>query len=239
MSEIVAGRIPALEALRAGKRAPIRLHVLKGARGIEPILEAAGDLEIRHASRGELDRLSGGVLNQGVVLEAEALPILRLDEWLETTNKNVLAVVLDEIEDPQNAGAIVRTAAGFGARGVVFGKDRAAPVSPAMVKASAGGVEFIDLIRVTNIARCIAELKESDVRVTGLAGEAGASIWDCNFLGPTAIVIGSEGRGLRRLVRESCDQLASIPMRGSLSSFNASVSAAITLAECARQRQSS
>lgn len=227
-----------LEALRARKRPPLRLHILRGAKDVEDILHAAAGLEIRHATRDELDRLSGGVLNQGVILEAGPLPILTLDEWLERLGENPLVVVLDEIEDPQNAGAIVRTAAGFGADGVLFAKDRAAPVSPAMVKASAGGVEFVDLVRVTNIARSLSALKEAGIWVTGLAGEAEKTVWDCDLAGAAAIVIGSEGRGLRRLVRESCDQLASIPMRGRISSFNASVSAAIVLAECVRQRQS-
>lgn len=240
MSEIVVGRIPVLESLRAGKRVPIRLHLYKGLRDVESILEAAAGLEVRrHDSRRELDRLSGGVLNQGVVLETGPLPVLTLDHWLERAPHNPLVVVLDEIEDPQNAGAIVRTAAGFGASAVVFGRDRAAPLSPAMVKASAGGVEYIDLVRVPNIARAIGSLKENGIQTTGLAGEATASIWEINFTGPSALVIGSEGRGLRRLVRDSCDRLAAIPMSGYISSFNASVSAAIAIAECARQRHSS
>lgn len=240
MSELVVGRVPVLEALRAGKRVPVRLHVFKGVRDLDAILEAAGKLEVRrHDTRDQLDRLSGGVLNQGLVLETGPLPVLTLEEWLERRGDNPLAVVLDEIEDPQNAGAIVRTAAGFGASAVVFGKDRAAPLSPAMVKASAGGVEYVDLVRVTNIARSLTALREAGICSTGLAGEANDSIWDCDFSGPTAIVVGNEGRGLRRLVRESCDRLASIPMHGDISSFNASASAAIALAECARQRYSS
>lgn len=240
LSDIVVGRQPVLESLRAGKRVAKRLHLYSGAKDLEALVEAAGRIEIvRHNSRRELDRLSQGVLNQGVVLETGPLPVLSLDEWLERAGDNPLAVVLDEIEDPQNAGAIVRTAAGFAASAVIFGKDRAAPLSPAMVKASAGGVEYVDLVRVTNIARAIGVLRDAGIRTTGLAGEADASIWSTDLSGPSAIVIGSEGRGLRRLVRDSCDQLASIPMGGSITSFNASVSAAIAIAECARQRQSS
>lgn len=240
MSDFVVGRIPVLESLRAGKRVPIRLHVYKGARDIDAIVNAAAGVDIRrHDSRRELDRLSGGVLNQGVVLETGPLPVLSLDQWLERAGNNPLVVVLDEIEDPQNAGAVVRTAAGFAASAVIFGKDRAAPLSPAMVKASAGGVEYVDLVRVTNIARALKTLNDAGIQTTGLAGEAKASVWETDFTGPSAIVIGSEGRGLRRLVRESCDRLVSIPMQGSITSFNASVSAAIAIAECARQRQSS
>lgn len=239
MSDIVVGRIPVLESLRAGKRLPKRLHTLRGAKDIDEIVAAAAGIEIRQTDRSELDRLSGGVLNQGVVLETGPLPVLTLEDWLSRLGENPLAVVLDEIEDPQNAGAIVRTAAGFGADGVLFAKDRAAPLSPAMVKASAGGVEYVDLVRVTNIARTIEAMKEAGLWMTGLAGEAEDSIWECDLRGPAGIVIGSEGRGLRRLVRESCDQLASIPMGGRITSFNASVSAAIALAECARQRHSS
>ena len=234
---MIIGRIPVLEALRAGKRTAHRLYVLESARDIEAIRAAAGGTPLEALSRRELDSRAGGENHQGVILEVSPLPRLQLDEWLEKcTDPEAFLVVLDEIEDPQNFGAITRSAAACGAVAVLFGKDRAAPVSPAAAKAAAGAFEHVDLIQVPNIPRALDQLKAGGFWVAGLAGDAPQVLWEGRLTGRIALVIGNEGRGMRRLVQSKCDLLLRIPMTGAITSLNASVSAGIALAECRRQR---
>jgi 23S rRNA (guanosine2251-2'-O)-methyltransferase len=228
--------MPVLECLRAGHRAGRTLYVLDGARGLESIL-AVANIPIKRLSRNELDTLSGGVQHQGVVLDADPLPIHKADTWIAREfPTDALVVVLDGVEDPHNFGAIVRSAVACGASGVLFGKDRAAPVSTAAMKAAAGAMEHIDLVRATNLVRALDALKEAGFWIAGLDGEAPQTIWDADLKGRTVLVIGGEGKGLRRLVREHCDYLLCIPLPGPITTLNASVSAAVALAECVRQR---
>ena len=235
--DIVAGRIPVLECLRARRRKALELCVQDGARGLEAIRAAAAHLPVQERSREQLDQLTKGVMHQGVVLKAHPLPILGLPEWIKRgTGPNALLLVLDGIEDPQNFGGIVRTAAACGAAAVLFGKDRAAPISPAACKAAAGAMEHIDLIRVTNIARALTSLQEGGFWTAALAGEAETNLWDANLTGRIALVVGNEGKGVRKLVLEKCDLRLRIPITGPITSLNASVSAAIAMAECVRQR---
>jgi len=236
--EKVVGRIPVLESLRAGRRAPRRLFVLRGAAGLEDI-RAAAAIPVEEVTREDLDRLAPGLVHQGVVLEVDPLRVFELRDWLE---KKPLAagdflIVLDGIEDPHNFGAIIRTAAACGAAGVLFGKDRAAPLSPAVFKAAAGGIEYVDLIQVTNLARSLRQLKDAGFWVAALEANAEQILWDADLRGRMALVIGGEGRGIRRLVRENCDLEVRIPISGPITSLNASVSAAIAMAECVRQRR--
>lgn len=235
--ERVAGRIATVEALRAKKRLPRKLYVLHSAKGLDAIREAAGPVPAVECSRTELDALVGDVAHQGVVLEADPLPRLDADAWVKGAfPPTPLVAVLDGIEDPHNFGAIVRSAAACGACAVVFAKDRAAPISPAAVKSAAGAFEYIDLVQATNIVRCLKGLKRAGFWIVALDVHARKSLWDADLTGSIAVVVGSEGKGIRQLVREHCDFGLRIPVTGPITTLNASVSAAIAFAECLRQR---
>lgn len=237
VTQRIAGRIPVLECLRARKRAARRLCVLASAKGLEAILDAAGGVPIQECSRNELDALVEGTVHQGVVLEAEPLPRMDEKQWIaQTLPADAVAVVLDGVEDPHNFGAIVRSASALGAHGVFFAKRHAAPLSAAALKSAAGAMEYIDLVEVTNIARALSALKEANFWVAGFDAGAPQTLWEADLGGKLALVIGSEGKGMRRLVQETCDFLVRIPLAGAITSLNASVSAAIALAECRRRR---
>ncbi len=236
-TDLVMGRIPAMECLRAGKRRAVKLHLLASARGLEDLRALAAGIPVRETDRFDLDRIARGGVHQGVILEAEPLPLLDLEEWLDRgTAPDAFAVMLDSIEDPHNFGAIVRSAAALGASAVIFAKDRSAPVSPAAIKAAAGGMEHIDLIQATNLSRALNRLKEAGFWAAALDADAPKTLWDTDLTGRIVLVVGNEGGGIRRLVREQCDLFMSIPMTGAITSLNASVSAAIALAECRRRR---
>ncbi|MCC6795089.1 MAG: 23S rRNA (guanosine(2251)-2'-O)-methyltransferase RlmB [Candidatus Hydrogenedentes bacterium] len=238
MRDRVVGRIPVIECLRAGKRTARRLFILRGAKDLDDIREAAQGVPIEESDRNRLDQLSGGVLHQGVVLEADLLPLLDAGRWAkEDFPDQAVVVILDGVEDPHNFGAIVRSAAACGANAVVFGKDRSAPLSSAAMKSAAGAMEYIDLVQATNISRTIDDLKKVGFWIAGLDAEGEKTIWQADLKGRIALVVGSEGKGIRRLVREHCDFHLRIPLSGPITSLNASVSAAIAIAECLRQRQ--
>ncbi len=233
----IAGRIPVLESLRVRKRKPRRLYVLRDGQGLNEIVDAARDVPVRQVSRQHLDNLSGGVVHQGVVLEAEPLPIQRTETWVRKNfGPDAIVVVLDGVEDPHNFGAIVRSAAACGAAGVVYGRDRAAPVSSASMKSAAGAMEHIDLVEAANVARALGLLKEAGFWVAGFEVDAEKTLWEADLTGRIALVIGSEGKGIRRLVSESCDFHLRIPLPGPVTALNAGVSAAVALVECLRQR---
>lgn len=234
----VYGRIPVLESLRAGKRSARKLILLRSGNGLEELRAAAGRIEVVEVSRGELDRLVDGANHQGVVLETGALPIYELGSWLKRhPEEDSILVVLDSIEDPQNFGAIVRSACACGAAGVIFPKAHSAPLTATVCKASAGATEYIDLIQVGNLTQALDELKKAAYWVVGLDAEGDKKLWDVDLRGRIVLIIGSEGKGMRRLVREQCDHLAKIPISGAITSLNASASAAIALSECLRQRK--
>ena len=226
-----------LEAFRAGKRSPHKLFVLRGAKGLDAIRHAAAGIPIEECARRDLDALVRGAVHQGVVLEAGPLPIRKLKTWLaEPLPPDALAVVLDCVEDPHNFGAIARSASACGACAVVFGKSRAAPISTASLKSAAGAMEHIALVEAVNLARAIDAMKDAGFWTAALEAEAPQDIWDADLTGRMALVIGSEGKGIRRLVSEHCDLHLRIPLQGPITSLNASVSAGIALAECLRQR---
>ncbi len=237
LQHCVIGRIPVLETLRAGKRPVRRLYLLRGAKDLDALRAAAGSLPIEECTREELDGLAGETAHQGAVLDAAPLMIWALADWLRNPPPaDAIVVVLDGIEDPHNFGAIVRTAAACGAAAVVFGKDRAAPLSAVASKAAAGGMEHVALIQVTNITRALEGLKEAGFWTAALAEDAEQVLWQADLKGRIALVLGNEGYGIRRLVREHCDFLLRIPLPGVISTLNVSVSAAVALAECIRQR---
>lgn len=236
LSNKVVGRIPVLECLRAHRRAAHTLYVLQGAKGLEPIVSAAR-IPVVECTRRDLDNLAAGAVHQGVVLEADPLPIKTLETRAKSEIPNdAVIVALDGVEDPHNFGAIVRSAAACGAYAVLYAKDRAAPISPVSMKSAAGAMEYIDLIQVTNLVRSFEKLKEMGFWIAAFDADAPQTLWEADLKGRIVLVIGSEGKGIRHLVRQHCDFHLRIPLTGPITSLNASVSAAIALAECLRQR---
>ena len=194
-------------------------------------------LEIETIDRRALDKLTRGGVHQGVAAELEPLAAYTVEELVAEATGPALLVVLDSIEDPQNVGAILRSVDGAGAHGVVRQARHAAPLDGATAKASAGAVSHVRIATVVNIARALEELKDLNVWTIGLDGDASDTYDSIDYTVPTAFVLGAEGTGLRRLVRETCDRLVSIPMSGEVNSLNVSVSAGIALFEAARQRR--
>ena len=191
------------------------------------------------ADRRKLDYLSAAGSHQGVVAVAAVKEYVSVSEILGVAKERgeaPLVVVCDEITDPHNFGAIIRTAECCGAHGVILPKRRSAGQSAIVSKTSAGAVNYMALARVPNISAAIAELKENGVWIYGAEASGGKTLLETDFKGPCAFVIGAEGKGLGRLVREHCDFLISVPMFGNISSLNASVSAAVLLYETLRQR---
>jgi 23S rRNA (guanosine2251-2'-O)-methyltransferase len=234
---IVYGINPVLEALRAGRVREVRVGDRGGDR-LRELLALAGQQQVvvRRVPGDVLARQSRGGVHQGVVADVDETQDYSIEELVKSAVGTPLLVVLDGIEDPHNLGAILRTADAAGVDGVVMQSRRAAALGGAAAKASAGAVSHVKIAEVVNIARAIEELKELGVWSVGLAGEAPASYDTIDFTASTAIVVGAEGAGLRRLVRERCDFLASIPMRGHVGSLNVSVAAGVTLFEAVRQR---
>lgn len=234
---LVAGRIPVLECLRAKKRNARRLLYLPSATGLEEIREAARGVDAEPRDRNALDQLTGGVPHQGVVLQADPLPLLPLEGWMKkhAAAASQCAVLLDGIEDPHNFGAIVRSATAFGATGILFGKDRAAPLSVAALKSAAGAMEHIDLVEIANLARAMSVMKEAGFWTSGLDAAGDRLLWQGDLRGKCLLIIGGEGKGIRRIVLEGCDFVLRIPIEGAITSLNASVSAAVALAEWKRQ----
>jgi 23S rRNA (guanosine2251-2'-O)-methyltransferase len=186
-------------------------------------------------SAPELDRLTGTHDHQGVAAQVESYPYANAREMAAAD----LLVVLDEVSDPRNLGAVARSALASGAHGLVLPKRRSAGVTPAAVKASAGATEHLPIAHVSNIAAYLKELQNAGFWVYGAAGDAARSYLDLDYAGKVALVLGSEGRGLRPLVARTCDVLASIPMAGAVESLNVSVAAALLLFEARRQRGAS
>ena len=219
-------------SVRAGRRNDHRLQQLLA-------LAEHASIPIRRVSDDELDRESGGSSHQGVIADVSERRVYELHDLIEDAQNAppALIVVLDGVEDPHNFGAILRTCDAVGAHGVVRQTRHSAPLSGATTKASAGAVAHVKIADVVNIARAVDDLKDGGVWTIGLAGDARQTYDKMDFSVPTALVLGAEGTGLRRLVRERCDMLASIPMQGHVDSLNVSVAAGVVLFEALRQRQ--
>jgi 23S rRNA (guanosine2251-2'-O)-methyltransferase len=235
---IVYGINPVLEALRAGRVSAVRIGSRGGGRMQEILARAAEHgVTVQRVDSRLLDRLAGGGVHQGVVADVEdAHADYSVAELVRSADGPALIVVLDGIEDPHNVGAILRTADGAGAHGVVVQQRRSAALGGAAAKTSAGAVAHVKIAQVVNVARAIDELKSLGVWTVGLADNADTRYDAIDFTIPTAIVVGAEGSGLRRLVRETCDFTARIPMHGHVSSLNVSVATGIVLFEAVRQR---
>ena len=230
--ELIYGIRPVVEALRSRKREVF--EVLDATKNAEVAQAADGaGVPLKHVPRPRIEELARGAAHQGVLARVRPYPYSGLAEILATPDPLVL--VLDSVTDPRNLGAVLRAADGAGATGVVIPKDRAVGVTAAAVKASAGASEHVPVARETNLRRTIDWMKEAGVWVYA-AGVGGTTYTELELSGPVALVLGGEGRGVRRLVREGCDGAVSIPMLGVVDSLNVSVAAAILLYEARRQR---
>jgi 23S rRNA (guanosine2251-2'-O)-methyltransferase len=232
MKRVLAGSHAVLEALRAKRQLPDVIYLEENLPRLDEVRRAARERDVRcePRERAELDLLAPELRHQGVVAIGGDYPYLSLEQLLDTPTTPSLFVALDQITDPHNFGAIVRSAVAFGADGLITLKDRAVPVTGAVVRASAGATELARIARVTNLARCLQDLRDRGLQIVGLDGSATLALPAVER--PTlgrVLVVGAEGTGLRRLVREQCDTLARIPMRGGFESLNASVAAAIAI----------
>lgn len=234
---LIYGIHPVLEALKAGRVRALRVSG-RDDRRLGALLEAARarGVPVRHVPAAALDRESRHGVHQGVVAEVEATPAGSIESFTAVRDPAPLIVVLDEVEDPQNVGAILRTMDAVGATGLVRQTRRAAALDGAAAKASVGAVHHVPVADVVNIARAIEALKGAGVWTVGLDADAELAYYEWDLTLPTALVLGAEGHGLRRLVRERCDGLARIPMRGHVGSLNVSAAAAVVLYEADRQR---
>jgi 23S rRNA (guanosine2251-2'-O)-methyltransferase len=241
--ELILGRNPVVESLRSHIPATA-LYVAVGLdmdERVTEIVRTAADrgIAILEISRAELDRLTGGVLHQGVGLQVPPFAYEQFEDLVNSAaeHPDPLLVALDGVTDPRNLGAVVRSAAAFGAHGVFLSERRAAGMTATAWRTSAGAAARLPIAQVTNLTRALKRCQESGFVVVGLDADGPMSLYDLEVaLSPLVIVVGSEGRGLSRLVGESCDLRASIPMLATVESLNASVAAAVTLAEVARRR---
>lgn len=237
-----------LEALRAGRRQFNDLRISDSAKEacsdeelgeIRSLASHAG-IRARGTDRKGLSELLGNVNHQGVALNVSPYPYKCMDELVAEIDDDPesTVLILDHIEDPQNVGSLLRTADAAGVKGVIIPEDRAAGVTPAAVRASAGAAEHLCVVKVVNLVRAIDIVKKHEVWVTGLDfGDDAKSYDDVDYRGRCGIVVGNEGRGISRLVREKCDFIAMLPMLGMVSSLNASVAGALVMYEALRQKQ--
>ncbi|HVQ97242.1 MAG TPA: 23S rRNA (guanosine(2251)-2'-O)-methyltransferase RlmB [Mycobacterium sp.] len=242
-NENVLGRNPVLECLRAGVPATA-LYVALGAEADERLTEAvtrAADsgIAILEVPRTDLDRLTANGLHQGIALQVPPYDYAHPDDLLAAAvaYPPALLVALDNISDPRNLGAIVRSVAAFGGHGVLIPQRRSASVTAVAWRTSAGAAARLPVARATNLTRTLKDWAARGLQVVGLDADGETKLDDLNGIDPLVVVVGSEGKGLSRLVRENCDAVVSIPMAGSAESLNASVAAGVVLAEVARQRR--
>ncbi len=234
---LIYGVNPIIEALRAGRVRELRVSERVGDRAADVVRAAQqAGVPVRRVQASDLERASRGGAHQGLVAEVDEPRTYGVADLVGAAGGPPLLVVLDGIEDPHNLGAILRCVDAAGGDGVIRQSRHAAPLGGAAAKASAGAVSHVKVAEVVNIARAVEELKAAGVWTVGLAGDSPKRYDQLDLTLPTAFVLGAEGTGLRRLVRERCDWLVSIPMRGHVDSLNVSVAAGITLFEAVRQR---
>lgn len=241
MSEQIEGRNAVLEAFRSGKCVD-KLFILDGCQDgpVRTIAREARktDTIINYVSKERLDQLSETHAHQGVIAQVAAYDYSTVDEILaraEEKGEAPFLIILDNVEDPHNLGAIIRTANLAGAHGVIIPKRRAVGLTSTVAKTSAGAINYTPVAKVINIVRTIEELKEKGIWFV-CADMGGETMYDLDLTGPMGLVIGNEGEGVSRLVREACDFTASIPMKGDIDSLNASVAAGVLAYEIVRQR---
>ena len=237
------GRNALQEALRSGRTID-KVFIASGEtdRGLQRLAAEAKDAGavVVPVDRRKLDMMSTTHAHQGVIALAAAREYFSVDDILQEAadrGENALIILCDELTDPHNLGAIIRTAECAGAHGVIIPKRRSVGLTAVVAKASAGAIEHMKVARVTNMNAAIEELKEKGVWVFGTAAEGSIPMYEADLTGPTAIVVGSEGEGMGRLVQKNCDVTVHIPMKGKITSLNASVAASILLYEAVRQRR--
>lgn len=235
--------IHAVEAALASGRLVDRLIVARGAGNprLQAIIDGcrAKKIPVRFEARSQLDRLTNRGVHQGVVAYAAAKEHASLEDVLANALPEALLVLVDGVEDPHNLGAILRSAEAAGATAVLVPRRRAAPLTETVGKASAGAMERLPVVRTANLNRAIDDLKKAGFWVHGLDERGDLEIWEADFSGRTALVLGAEGAGLHRLTAEKCDSLLRIPMQGAAASLNVSVAAGVALFEVVRQRRNS
>jgi 23S rRNA (guanosine2251-2'-O)-methyltransferase len=239
---VIFGVLPVIEALRSNARRVEKIVVAEGARThrLSEIFDLAREHRVilDRSQCERLDRLAGpGNNHQGVVAFAAAADYVDADEILDSIEGEALLVLLDGVEDPRNLGAVLRTAECSGADGVFIPERRAVGLNETVAKSSAGAVEHVKVAKVTNLNRLIDDLKKRNIWVIGTSGDAEMSYTDWDWTRASALVMGSEGSGLHRLVAENCDALVKIPMYGKIESLNVSVAAGVVLFEARRQRE--
>ena len=239
--EVVAGRNPVTEVL-SGERDVERVFIADGAEGsVSKIVAMARErgVIVDFVPKEKIDAMAPGVKHQGVVAKVSEYKYAEMEDVFkraEKSGEDPFIIILDEVEDPHNLGAIIRTAECAGAHGVVIPKRRSASLTQTVALSAAGAIENMPVVQVTNLARTMEELKEKGVWI-GAAEMDGETYYDANLTGPIAIVIGNEGRGVGRLVKEKCDFVLSIPMKGKINSLNASNAAAILMYGIRRARE--
>lgn len=237
------GRNAVLEALKSGRRIG-RILLAKGVKpglNLNLILELAKQRGVRitYLERLELDKRSQTEAHQGVLAEAEPLTLFSLNQLFDSLAQKEeipFLLALDGVTDPQNFGSLIRSADGMGVHGIIFPKRRSAPITAVVAKASAGALEYVPLVQVTNMPRALKELKEEGIWVVGTSDRAEKNCFEADLTGSIALVLGSEGKGMSRLVSEKCDFVVRIPMLGRISSLNVGVAGAILMYEVGRQR---
>lgn len=240
---MIEGRNPVYEAMKAGVKIK-KILVQDGTKGqnLEEIFTKAQDIHIpiEMTTKMDLTSIAGSENHQGIIAYAEDYHYAELDDMIayaQSKGEPPFVIILDEIQDPHNLGSIIRTANVAGAHGVVIPKHKASGITPVVTKTSAGAVEYTKVVQVTNIVRAIEELQKAGLWICAGTMDGDQSIYQADLKGPLGIVIGSEGEGIRRLVREKCDFFVQIPMYGEINSLNASVAAAIMIYEALRQRK--
>ncbi|ADL11695.1 23S rRNA (guanosine(2251)-2'-O)-methyltransferase RlmB [Acetohalobium arabaticum] len=236
----IEGRNPVMEALKSERRID-EILIYQNAEGVNELLKKAKaeGIKLKRVAKEKLDNLADSYSHQGVIAFGEPIKYLSLDQLIDKAyNKtdDPLFILLDEIKDPHNFGSILRTADAVGAQGVIIPKRRSVGLTSAVGKASAGAIEHIPVAQVTNLVRAMEELKENRFWIAGADMEAEGFCYQQDLTGPLGIVIGSEGAGMRRLVKERCDFLIKLPMKGRINSLNAAVAGAVLMYEALRQR---
>ncbi len=244
-NEIIYGRQPVRELLRAKRRTINGLSLLQTRKPTQELAEIEGlarkmGVHVNFVQRQQLDQATDSRNHQGVMVDASAYPTVDFDDLIASAKEagnSAFILILDHLEDPQNVGSLIRTAEAIGVHGVVIPSDRAASVTPTAVRASAGATEWVKVSVVTNIVRSMQTLQKEGFWITGLeAIDESKDPSEIDLNGPVGLVVGSEGSGMGRLVRETCDFLMKLPMVGNVTSYNASVAGAMAMYEVTRQR---
>lgn len=220
-----------------------RLLLLQGRRDgrMQALVDAAesAGIQIELVGKQELEKLAKGGVHQGVIALCRPMQTRNekyLEQLLDSLDEPAFLLVLDGVTDPHNLGACLRTADAAGVHAVIAPKDKSAPLNATSAKVACGAAETVPYVLVTNLARCLKNIQERGIWITGTAGETELDVYSANLTGPMALVMGAEGQGMRRLTREHCDQLVKIPMAGEVSSLNVSVATGVCLFEAVRQR---